>query len=362
MPPKPDTAAQKKALATSLQQARSKPIGFAYLLGKDGGVFEVDPRKNPSQLWAAARKLGGGNKGAYGVMGFEGGRLVLRCEEAPPGAITKSFKEYLASLGQGIRFDFLAPGAEGAEEDASDEKRAGGTDDSPVEFDPAEIVQKARKRPLNAVWLIGTEGLVLRAHPRKPLETLYRQAKSEGAQPRGAMGVLNVTGKLITMSCEEAPPGAFVQLAKRWLAAQGLAFKLRIELPSGERFESEEADGEDAAALSPLADRLTRAGPLLDRARAVLDAKQHAGLLGLFTLAQSQVDREPGKAVKALNVLEGRLANLKLPEGAPVAALAVAAAEGQAGPSVFSTAAPDPDPVAAIVQEVTAERKAAMDA
>ena len=201
MAPKPDTSAQKKSLATAVQQSRSKPVGFAYLIGKDGGVFESDPRKNPSVLWAAARKQGGGAKGSYGMMSFEGGRLVLRCEETPPGALTKSFKDYLSGLGQTIRFDFLAPGAEDAEqenegEELSEDKRKAGaetddTEDTPDDIDPAEIFLKARKRPLNVVWLIGKEGLVLRAHPRKPIETLYRQAKSEGAQPRGAMGVVN---------------------------------------------------------------------------------------------------------------------------------------------------------------------------
>ena len=91
MAPKPDTAAQKKAVATALQQARSKPVGFAYLMGKDGGVFETDLRKNPSLLWAAARKIGGGNKGAYGLMSFEGGRLALRqgCGRQPNSLVNR---------------------------------------------------------------------------------------------------------------------------------------------------------------------------------------------------------------------------------------------------------------------------------
>lgn len=373
MPPKPDTAALKKAVASALQQARSKEIGFAYLMGKDGGVFETDPRKAPSLLWAAARKIGGGAKGAYGIMGFEGGRLILRCEEAPPGALTKSFKDFLAGLGQGIRFDFLAPGeGEASEAEQAKEEPEIAGDDGPDDIDPAEIFQKARKRPMNAVWLISPEGLVLRAHPRKPIETLYRQAKSDGAQPRGAMGVVNVTGKLITMSCAEAPPGAFVQLAKRWLAAQGLAFKVRIELPSGESFDSEEADaaiaspeGEGAAA-SPLQDRVMRVGRWLERAKTVLEAKQHAGLQGLFKLAESQKDSEPGKAIKALNVLEGRLAGLNLPEPEsefePTPATAETAALGPDDMPPLSAPVQPTDPIAAIVQAVTPERKAAMDA
>ncbi|MFT7058721.1 MAG: hypothetical protein ACJASV_001223, partial [Pseudorhodobacter sp.] len=372
MPPKSDTAVVKKAVATAFQQARSKPVGFAYLIGKDGPVMEVDPRKKPEILWAQVRKQGGGSKGTYGMMSFAGGQLRLRCEESPPGALTKSFKDFLSSIGQSVRFDFLEPGAadpanensaEASTEVAPDQADPNTTDPdededtTSSEADLGELFQRARKRPMNTAWLIGKEGLVLRADLRKPIDVMSRQAMAAGAQPRGALGVLTVSGKVITVSCEEAPPGSFPQQAKKWLTALGHAFKVRIELPGGEVLESEEDDDSaDAVAKAPsLEERLLRASIDLDAAKSVLDAKQHAGLAGLMKVAENMKETDPAKAIKALNVLEGRLANLDLP------AAPIAAAKASAGAETDDPAPPQLDPVSRIIESVSPERKAAVD-
>src|SRR5690606_38741352 len=108
--------------------------------------------------------------------------------------------------------------------------------------DAVAVIVKARKRPMNVAWFLGPDGLVLRAHPRKPLDTLRRQAMAEGAQPRGALGVMTVTGKLVSISCEEAPPRSFPKKARQWLADMGQTFKIRIMLPGGESLDSDDED------------------------------------------------------------------------------------------------------------------------
>ncbi|MCH2165648.1 MAG: DUF4781 domain-containing protein [Marinovum sp.] len=265
-----DLKEEKKELTTLLGKAKSKPINFAFLIGKDGPILEADTRKSPKALWSAGKKRGGG-KGACGAMQFANSRLTLICEDEPAPILTKTFKSYLNERGQQVKFDFVGPqsGAPGQAQVGTEAEAKKGTavkpdkkttktedvaqasdaDETVSAADIKAAIARARKRPLNAVWLIGKEGLVLRAHPRLPVKSLRREAKAAGGGPKGAIGQLSVQGKVVFLKCEIAPPGPFAKLAQKSLMSQGVAMKMRIVLPDGT---VQEGDVEDATARAPL--------------------------------------------------------------------------------------------------------------
>ena len=290
-----DLKEEKKALGALLGKAKSKPLNFAFLIGKDGPIFEADVTKSSKALWTAGKKQGGG-KGACGSMHFANSCLTLTCEDDPAPILVKSFKTYLKDRGQQIKFNFLGPKDGQASEQAAAEasgdkpkptpkpaltpdrkpveKKAADTpveppagakeppaqepitapeapaenDEEPVSgLDIKELIAKARKRPMNAAWLIGKEGLVLRAHPRMPVDVVRRKAKEGGGGTTGAVGVLTVEGKVVLLTCEDKPPQTFAKQAQKFLMAQGVAMKVRIALPDGS---TQEADIEEEPRLS----------------------------------------------------------------------------------------------------------------
>jgi hypothetical protein len=120
MPPKSDTAVVKKAVATAFQQARSKPVRFDFL---------------------------------------------------EPGAADPA-NENSAEASTEVAPDQADPNTTDPDEDE---------DTTSSEADLGELFQRARKRPMNTAWLIGKEGLVLRADLRKPIDVMHRQAMAAGA-------------------------------------------------------------------------------------------------------------------------------------------------------------------------------------
>ncbi|MGB3280865.1 MAG: hypothetical protein WBA92_16885, partial [Pseudorhodobacter sp.] len=114
--------------------------------------------------------------------------------------------------------------------------------------DLGALIATARKRPLNFALLIGKEGVVLEAHPTKGADVMRRMAKANGGGTRGIQGVMNVSGKVIELTSEDDDvPGTLAKSAKRHLKERGLAFKVAIILPSGERMDDGEDDGDDDA-------------------------------------------------------------------------------------------------------------------
>lgn len=114
--------------------------------------------------------------------------------------------------------------------------------------DLGALIATARKRPLNFALLIGKEGIVLEAHPTKGADVMRRLAKANGGGTRGTQGVMNVSGKVIELTAEEDDfPTTLAKMAKRHLKERGLAFKVVIVLPSGERLgeDDDEEDGEE---------------------------------------------------------------------------------------------------------------------
>jgi muramidase (phage lysozyme) len=113
------------------------------------------------------------------------------------------------------------------------------------------LIATARRRPMNFAMLIGKEGIFLEAHPTKAPDVMRRQAKANGGGPKGAQGVMAVSGKLIELTCEtDDVPRNLGKLAKRHFSERGIAFKVVLVLPGGERvLDEEEGEGaEDAGA------------------------------------------------------------------------------------------------------------------
>ncbi|MCX7560259.1 hypothetical protein OS190_11825 [Sulfitobacter sp. F26204] len=94
------------------------------------------------------------------------------------------------------------------------------------------VIAAARKRTHNFAILLGKEGLVLETDIRKPPEALWRMAKKVGGGSKGAMGTMNVKGKIVELTClADDPPTSLVRLGKEFFAERGLALKLALILP-----------------------------------------------------------------------------------------------------------------------------------
>jgi hypothetical protein len=111
----------------------------------------------------------------------------------------------------------------------------------------AKIIATARKRDHNFAMLIGKEGIVLAADPKKPAATMRRQAKAEGGGAKGAQGIMRVSGKVIEFHCEEeSPPKMLGKMAKVHFKERGQAYKVVIMTPAGEMGDEDGAgEGEE---------------------------------------------------------------------------------------------------------------------
>lgn len=97
-----------------------------------------------------------------------------------------------------------------------------------------DFVTTARQKPLNFALLIATEGVVLKAHPTKETDTLWRQAKTAGGGAKGAMGVMNVSGKVIELTCSTDDfPTSLPRQAKAHLKDLGILMRVQMVLPNG---------------------------------------------------------------------------------------------------------------------------------
>lgn len=360
MPPQPDLKAETKEIAATLGLARKKALNFALLIAKKGLVLEVDPRKPVETLRTAARKKGGG-KGAWGRMRCEGAKLTLTSEAEPPGNLQQLAKKFFSERGQTLQIEIALAAAEAEAApggEAPVEAEAPPEEEEPSEIDVGALLQKARKKPFNVAWLIGQGELVLRAHPRKPLDKLLQEAKQGGGGPRGALGAMTVSGKTITLTCEEAPPDAFPRLAKKWLADQDFAYKVRIALPGGGVLDSDEeeaAPGEPAQ--SEIEAKLGRAFTTLtaeikSKKPLMSPTEQQAAATLLQTYADSISTENPARALKTLKAMRTLLDRVAQPA-------AQAAPEPEPTPT---PKAPPPDEKITFVKgAVTGQRLATQD-
>ncbi len=249
---KEDWKKEGTAVKALFAAAKKKEHNCAIVICAEGLAIEADPRLPADNLKKKARKRDGATpKGVTGKLKINGTSIEVTCLEEPPGGIESKFKQYLAKIGVKMKPVLIVPQEEAAEavEDAPAEAAVA---EEEAESDIGAILEKARKKPHNAAWLLSDAGLVLKAHPRLPLEKLQQQAKGEGGGQRGALGVMTVSGKTVTLTCEEEPPGNFARLAKAWMAEQGHAYKVRVSLPDGgELTDGEDDEADEAAGATP---------------------------------------------------------------------------------------------------------------
>ncbi|MEM1428886.1 MAG: hypothetical protein AAGG09_05465 [Pseudomonadota bacterium] len=121
------------------------------------------------------------------------------------------------------------------------------------------LITMARKRDHNFAMLIGKEGLVLEADPKKPADAMRRKAKAAGGGSKGAQGVMRVNGKVVEFVCDaDDPPRTLTQMAKVHFRERGQKVKIMIMTASGAAMEDDEddddgigVDGAEMAALEP---------------------------------------------------------------------------------------------------------------
>ncbi len=237
---KEDWKKEGVAVKALFASAKKKEHNCAVVICAEGLAIEADPRLPAKNLKKKAKKrVGATPKGVMGKLKVNGTNIEITCLEEPPGGMETKFKQYLTKIGVKMKPILIVPQSEEApvDEDARPEEVAVEED---AESDIGEILQKARKKPHNAAWLLGDKGLVLKAHPRHPIEKLRQQAKSDGGGPRGACGMMTVSGKTVTLTCQEEPPKSFPRLAKVWMADQGYAYKVKVVLPDGSEIDSDE--------------------------------------------------------------------------------------------------------------------------
>lgn len=109
------------------------------------------------------------------------------------------------------------------------------------------LIASVRKRPHNFALLIGKDGLVLEAHPKKSPDIMRRQAKANGGGPKGAVGQMSLSGKVLTLTCQDdSAPKTLPKLAKKHFSERGLAYKVLLETPSGVVSDDDEEDAKVA--------------------------------------------------------------------------------------------------------------------
>lgn len=124
---------------------------------------------------------------------------------------------------------------------AKDDASAG---NSPAEIE--ELVRDCKKKPHNFALLKSKDGVVLKAHPLKSCEVMFRAAKDAGGLPAISMtGTMFAVGKVLELTLEtEEFPGTLPKLAKKQFKAMKLPIKLAIILPNGQRIEDSDDDEE----------------------------------------------------------------------------------------------------------------------
>ena len=173
-----------------------------------------------------------------------------------------------------------------------------------------EIVKDCKKKPHNFALLKAKEGVVLKAHPLKSCDVMFRAAKDAGGIPAiGMTGTMIATGKTLEMTLEtEEFPASLPKLAKKHFTAMKLPLKIVVILPNGQRIETGDDDegveagaGEEVAVAEMVSEAAAtqddpdaaRKAALTDRIKAVVPRLREAagqGLAGIDKL---------GKAVQA---------------------------------------------------------------
>ena len=112
------------------------------------------------------------------------------------------------------------------------------------------LLAKSRQRPISFGLSLGKkpEDTVLILDLKKPPQTLMRNAKKAGETPKVTCGSCEVSGKIVTLTCEADIPAGIAKAMKKFFSAIGTNFKVVVVDANGGAFES---DGdEDGSAES----------------------------------------------------------------------------------------------------------------
>jgi hypothetical protein len=187
--------------------------------------------------------------------------------------------------------------------------------------DPAteiqDILTTGKKKPLNFALMKSKEGVVLKAHLTKPPATMVRECKAAGGMPAmQAMGVLNVSGRLVELTLEDPDVSPMLaKLAKTYLASIGLSYKVVFLLPGGIRLGDEddtapgdalpETGGDDpnAALRDALLAEFETLAPKLDAARQSGQDPLIKKIDVVETMFRETIATDPNKARGILGLL-----------------------------------------------------------
>ncbi len=108
-----------------------------------------------------------------------------------------------------------------------------------------EIVRDCKKKPHNFALLKAKEGVVLKAHPLKSCDVMFRAAKDAGGLPAISMtGTMTASGKTLEMTVTtDEFPANLPKLAKKHFMSMKLPLKVVVILPNGQRIEDSDDDG-----------------------------------------------------------------------------------------------------------------------
>lgn len=169
------------------------------------------------------------------------------------------------------------------------------------------IVKDCKKKPHNFALLKAKDGVVLKAHPLKSSEVMFRAAKDAGGIPAiGMTGTMIATGKTLEMTLEtEEFPASLPKLAKKHFTAMKLPLKIVVILPNGQRVEtgdddegSEAGEGQEVAVAEQVSEAAAtqddpdaaRKAALSSRIKAVVPRLREAagqGLAGVDKLSKA---------------------------------------------------------------------------
>ncbi|MFN4170517.1 MAG: hypothetical protein ACK4GW_02065 [Pseudorhodobacter sp.] len=120
-----ELSAEADELSKLVQNVRKRPHSFALLIGKEGLVLEAHPTKSSDAMRQAAKKKGGGARGATGTMSIEGKTILFTCaDDDPPRILPKMAKTHLRDRGLQFKVLMQLPDGSTVDGDAEDAEDA----------------------------------------------------------------------------------------------------------------------------------------------------------------------------------------------------------------------------------------------
>ncbi|MCL6285561.1 hypothetical protein M3P21_18685 [Ruegeria sp. 2012CJ41-6] len=117
----------------------------------------------------------------------------------------------------------------------------------------ATIIAAARKIRHNFALFHGKDDLIFKAHKSKNKSACRKMAKDDGAGAKGAVGALEVDGKIANLIVEDpdSTPANFAKTFRKYLSARGLKMQVRLLSEEGDVIDDGEEEAEEAASDAP---------------------------------------------------------------------------------------------------------------